>query len=320
MSGTIARAGSGYAAGPKLAALPLMLIAPALFAANMVVARWAESVGIPPVFLAFGRWVLALAILLPFIAPRLWHSRQVLMANAPRVLLLGALGMGVAVGPQYIGAVHTSATNVALIISACPALVALIEAIVWRVPVGTQRAVGMSLAIWGVLLVLSRGDVEALGSLSFGRGDLWVVLAACGWAGYTVLARRRPLPELPAEVRLGALMIGGIVALAPFALFESVALQTPDFGRWELYFALLFLALVPGLGAYLCYDRLVSLSGPAGASISLYLVPMYAVLAAWPLLGEVPQAFHIGGFALILGGVALSGMGQRIGRRAAVNH
>ncbi len=85
---------------------------------------------------------------------------------------------------------------------------------------------------------------------------------------------------------------------------------TPDFGDGRLYATLLFLAVVPSLGAYYCFDRLVSVAGPAGASMSMYMVPLYAALAAWPLLGEAPQAFHLAGLALILGGVALSGLNK----------
>ncbi|QDF98461.1 EamA family transporter [Azoarcus sp. DD4] len=308
MPNVFARTAVGYRGDPRVAGLPLMLIAPALFAANMVAARWAESAAIPPIFLAFGRWTLAFFILLPFVAPRLWACRAVLRAAWPRILLLASLGMGVAVAPQYMGAHDTSATNVALIFAACPTLIALIEALVWRVPVGTLRAVGMSLAIWGVLLVLAKGEVAALGRLQFGRGDLWVVLAACGWALYTVLGKRRPLPTLPGEVKLSALIGGGALALAPFALLEAAGGTVADFGDGRLYAALGFLAIVPSLGAYFCYDRLVGLVGPGGASVSMYLVPLYAALAAWPLLGEVPQAFHIAGFGLILGGVLLSGL------------
>jgi drug/metabolite transporter (DMT)-like permease len=38
----------------------------------------------------------------------------------------------------------------------------------------------------------------------------------------------------------------------------------------------------------------------------MYMVPLFAALAAWPLLDERLHAFHIAGFSLILGGVMLS--------------
>lgn len=288
-----------------------MLVTPALFAANLLVARWAESAAIPPLFLAFGRWALAFAILLPTVGPRLWALRGVLRANWQRILLLAGLGMGLAVGPQYVGARHTSAANIAIIFAACPALVTLLETLVWKAPLAKNQAGGMLLAILGIVIVLTRGDVAALGRLAFGSGDLWVVLAACGWSLYTVLGKRMPLPAMPATVKLAALIGGGALVLAPFAALEAATVALPDFFDSRLYVALAFLAIVPSLGAYFCFDRLVAVAGPARASMSVYLIPLFATLAAWPLLGEAPHGYHAAGFGVILAGVALAGMRRR---------
>ncbi len=283
-----------------------MLITPALFAANLIVARWAESAGLPPLFLAFGRWALAFAILLPVVGPRLWALRHVIMANFPRLILLAGLGMGMAVGPQYIGARQTSAANIAIIFAACPALVLLLETLVWKAPLARKQAGGMLLAIFGVLIVLSKGDIGALGGMAFGTGDLWVVLAACGWALYTVLGKRLPLPALPSIVKLMALIGGGALVLAPFAVLEASLGNVANFHDPRLYIALGFLAIVPSLGAYFCFDRLVAIAGPARASLSVYLIPLFATLAAWPLLGEPPRLYHAVGFGIILGSVLLA--------------
>ena len=311
MSEAVSRGGVGYRDDPFAAELPLMFATPALFAANLVVARWAESAAIPPVFLAFGRWALAFAILLPTVGPSLWARRAVLLANWPRILLLAGLGMGVAVAPQYIGARHTSAANIAIIFAACPALVTLIETLVWKAPLAKRQAGGMLLAIAGALLVLSKGDLAALSALQFGPGDRWVIAAACGWALYTVLGRRMPLPPLPATCKLASLILGGALVLAPFAALEAASGAVPNFGDPRLYMALGFLAVVPSLGAYFCFDRLVAIAGPARASMSLYLIPLFATLAAWPLLKEAPRLYHAVGFGVILAGVALSSMRRR---------
>ena len=306
MSNAVSRAGAGYRSDPFAAELPLMLITPALFAANLVVARWAQGAGIPPVFLAFGRWMLAFLILLPSCGPRLWALRGLLRANWRRILLLAGLGMGLSVAPQYVGARHTSAANVGIIFAACPALVTLIETLVWKAPLGRRQACGLLVAIAGVLVVLSKGDLGALSQLEFGRGDLWVVLAGCGWALYTVFNKRVPLPPLPSTVKLASLIAGGALVLAPFAALEAFTGTVPDFGDGRLYIALGFLAVVPSLGAYFCFDRLVAVAGPARASMSVYLIPLFATLAAWPLLGEAPHLYHVAGFGMILAAVALS--------------
>ena len=95
-----------------------------------------------PVFLAFGRWLIALLILLPIAAPALYRHRQALRRGLPSLLPLAVLGMGVAVAP-HIGAQHTSATNIALIFSCSPILVSLLEALIWRKPLPATRVAGL---------------------------------------------------------------------------------------------------------------------------------------------------------------------------------
>jgi drug/metabolite transporter (DMT)-like permease len=258
------------------------------------------------VFLAFGRWALAFLVLLPTAGPRLWALRATLRASWARLLLLSTLGMALSVAPQYIGARHTGAANVAIILAACPALVTLVERLVWKAPLGRRQAWGLAMAVAGVLVVLSKGDLADLAQLEFGRGDLWVVLAAIGWSLYTVFNKRMPLPPLPGTVKLAALIGGGALVLAPFAALEALHGDVPPFGDARLYAALAFLAVVPSLGAYFCYDRLVAVAGPARASMSVYLIPLFATVAAWPLLGEAPHLYHAAGFGMILVAVALS--------------
>lgn len=291
----------------------MLLTAPALFASNMVAARWAHDASLPPVFLAFGRWLLALLILLPLAAPALRAHRRALWRGLPALLPLAVLGMGVAVAPQYIGAQTTSATNIALIFSCSPILVALLEALIWRKPLSALRAAGLGLALGGVLVVLSRGELQALTRLAFGQGDLWVLLAATGWAFYTVLQKRLTLPAVPDSARLATMMLGGVLALAPFAGIEAAAGATPPWTDPRLAAVLLFLAVVPSLGAYYVYGRLISQAGPATAGLSMFLVPVYAALLAWPLLGETPQLFHAYGFVMILMGVKMASSRMRAG-------
>lgn len=289
----------------------MLLAAPALFASNMVAARWAHDAALPPVFLAFGRWLVAFLILLPLAAPSLLRHRQALWRGLPTLLPLAVLGMGVAVAPQYIGAQSTSATNIALIFSCSPILVALLEAAIWRKPLPPLRAMGLMLALGGVLVVLTRGDAWTLARLAFGQGDLWVLLAATGWAFYTVLQKRLTVPAVPDGARLAAMMLGGAIALAPFAGVEAAAGAIPPWSDPRLAAVLLFLAVVPSLGAYYVYGRLISRAGPATAGLSMFLVPVYAALLAWPLLGETPQLFHAYGFVMILLGVKLASSRMR---------
>jgi drug/metabolite transporter (DMT)-like permease len=137
------------------------------------------------------------------------------------------------------------------------------------------------------------------------------VLAMIGWSLYTVLNKRLPLPPLPSTVKLAALIGGGALVLAPFAALEAVSGDVPNFADGRLYVALAFLAIVPSLGAYFCFDRLVATAGPARASLTVYLIPLFATLAAWPVLGEMPHLYHAAGFGVILAGVVLASLRRR---------
>src|SRR3546814_5926910 len=75
-------------------ALVLLLVAPALFCSNMLVARATHDL-FPPVALAFWRWTATLALLLPFTAAALWRHRYDVLREWRDILVLGALGMGV---------------------------------------------------------------------------------------------------------------------------------------------------------------------------------------------------------------------------------
>jgi drug/metabolite transporter (DMT)-like permease len=272
----------------------------------MVAARCAHGASLPPLFLAFGRWLAALLILLPFVGRSLLAHRREIIAGLPALIPLSILGMGVAVAPQYIGAQSTGATNIALIFSCSPLMVAAIDAVLERRAIPPQRMLGLLCALAGVLAVVARGRPEVLLTLGFSRGDLWILLAACGWAIYTVLLKRLSLPVLPASTRLAALMAGGVIALAPFALLEAASGHPPHLDDPHLPITVLFLALVPSLGAYFVYGRLVAVAGSATASLSMYLVPIFAAAISWLLLGETLEDFHMLGFTLIIAGMSLA--------------
>ena len=166
---------------PPSLAYVVLLFAPVLMTSNMLAARWVQG-SIPPVSLAFGRWLLTFLILLPFTIRALWRCRAVLEREWPTLLLLGALGMGVCGPPVYLGAQTTTATNIGLIYSTTPILIVLFARLFWKEPVSLRQSAGIAVSLLGVLVIIARGTLETLLQLAFTVGDLWIVLATVGWA------------------------------------------------------------------------------------------------------------------------------------------
>ena len=284
-------------------AMILLFIVPALFTTNVIVAR-AVADTVPPFALAYWRWMLAFLIFLPVVGPDFWRHRAAIAAEWRDLLVLGILGMGICGAFVYIGADTTSATNIGLIFGTAPIIIAGASTLMYGEPMGRAKAAGIFISLFGVLIIVFRGDVGALRTLTFVTGDVWIVCSALAWAIYSVMLRHRP-GNLPNRVRFSATMLFGALALLPFYIAESVLGIVPTMNT-ETILAVLIVAIVPGLGAYLGYARIQRSLGAGSTGLILYLAPSYAALFGWILLGETLELYHFAGAALILPGIFLS--------------
>jgi drug/metabolite transporter (DMT)-like permease len=190
------------------------------------------------------------------------------------------------------------------------------ERLLFRVALRAAATLGIALAATGVVTVVTHGHPLALLALSFNGGDALAFAAMTSWVAYTLLSKRRPV-ALPPLIGLAALSTGAALMLLPAAVVELLHhVGQPHLGlvlTTRSVSAILFLGLVPSIGAYGSYGRLVRSFGAARAATSMYIVPVFAGLLAALLLGEALHPYHAAGLALILGGVALSACA---GRRA----
>jgi drug/metabolite transporter (DMT)-like permease len=281
----------------------LLWITPALWSSNYIIARASEGV-IAPHALALGRWLLALALLLPL-------SLAALVAGWPQwrhewkqLLLLGALGMWICGAFVYIGAHTTSATNIGLIYAATPVAIAFVSARLLRERQHAGQRAGMVLALAGVLFVIAKGDPGNLLAVRFTVGDLWILAAAVAWVAYTVLLQRWPSALGPTP-RLAAITCGGVLVLLPFTALEALVQPGPPLGARALLLIVLA-GLLPGFMSYQAYAYMLRELGAARSSLVMYLAPVYAAFTAWALLGEAPSGYHAVGAALILPAIWLA--------------
>ncbi|WP_232834633.1 DMT family transporter [Rhodoferax ferrireducens] len=283
-------------------ALALIWVTPAFWAVNYIVARAAPGV-VEPHMLALGRWALAGALLTIMARAELWRERRSIAAVWPQYVVLGALGMLVCGAWVYQGAKTTVAMNIALIYSASPVLIAL-GAVAWLGErFAPRQALGVLVAMAGVMHVIVKGQWMALTHVQWVAGDGWIVVAMVSWAGYALLQKKWP-SSLSATARLAAICWGGVLVLLPFALWELSLTDTPAWSRQATGLTVVA-ALVPGLGAYWIYGWSQKILGASRVAVTLYLGPLYAAVAAWGVLNEPLGWHHLAGAALILPGVFL---------------
>lgn len=285
----------------RLARLAIWVV-PALWAVNYIVARSAPGI-VEPYALALGRWALAGMLLAIVARQELWMRRRAIAAVWYQYLVLGFCGMLVCGAWVYIGAKTTAAMNIALIYSASPVLIALGAVLFLGERFRWLQALGVVIALTGVVHVIVKGQWMTLGSVQWVAGDAWIVAAMVAWAAYALLQKLWPSP-LGSTARLAAICAGGVALLLPCAVWEMVQAGTPPWS-WTASGLVLTAALAPGLGAYCIYGWAQKILGASRVAVTLYLGPLYAAVAAWGVLGEPLGWHHVAGAALILPGVYL---------------
>ncbi len=282
----------------------LMLVVPALWSSNYIIARSASGV-INPHLLATGRWLLAGLLLLAFLGPAGWRSIKRHAAHEWRQLLvLGALGMGICGAWVYQGARSTTATNIALMYAATPVAIAALSTRLLGERLRMRQKLGTALALAGVLFVIARGDPGNLLAVRFTVGDLWILACAVSWTAYSVLLTRWP-SCLGTGERLVAIIAGGLLVLLPFTLLEAWLSPGPPLG-WHALTLVVLAAVLPGVLSYSAYSYLQRQLGASRTALLLYLAPVYGAGLGWVVLGEVPGWYHAVGAAMILPSIALA--------------
>ncbi|MEJ7688392.1 MAG: DMT family transporter [Variovorax sp.] len=285
----------------------LLTLSPLLWAGNAVVGRLVREL-VSPLTLNFIRWALAFVLLLPF-AYAVLRRASPLWPHWRRYGVLGLLGVGCYNALQYLALQTSTPLNVTLVGSSMPLWMLATGALFFGQRVNTVQLASAVLSMAGVLLVLSRGELQALLSLRLVAGDLYMLLATLAWASYSWMLTRT---AEPAEVRrdwaafLMAQIVFGLAWSGLFSFGEwTLADAHVDWG-WPVAAALVFIAVGPALLAYRCWGAGVMRAGPSVASFFQNLTPLFAALLSVAFLGELPHWYHAAAFALIVGGIVVS--------------
>lgn len=281
----------------------LLTLAALFWSSNMVLGR-AFRGEIPPLTLAFWRWIVALACTLPFALPHLKQQWPLLRRGWRPLLLLGALGIGGYNTFAYLGLQHTTATNAALLNSFIPIATIAISWAALGKRLRPLQAAGVLISLCGVLTIVGRGSLQVFAAFNLNVGDLWVLLAVLDWAIYTVALAWRPQGVHP-MLLLATMLLIGIAVLAPAYAWEigqgghmSLSLESAA--------VIAYIGVFPGFVSYVFYNRGIAEVGANKGSLFIHLMPVFGTLLAALFLGEVPQWFHYLGIALIFSGIGLT--------------
>ncbi len=279
----------------------VMVLTPLFFSTNLIFGRGVSG-DVAPFTLAFLRWSVVAIVLSPLV----WQARiQIQKISAPgfvRICGLGFLGMWVCGALVYVALDYTTATNATLIYTTSSVMIILIEFLFYGRKSNWREAVGIVMAMAGIVVIVVKGSLELLLTLTLNPGDLIIFVSAFAWAGYSVLLRRGEIASIPTLPALAVVSAIGAVWLLPFAIWEFLNGQempaTPH--AWGSIAGIIVFASLLAFSGFQFGAR--HLGAPV-AGIFMYMLPVYGVALAMIFLGERLEFHHLAGAALVMGGI-----------------
>lgn len=283
----------------------LLSLVSLFWAGNQIMGR-AIAGDVPPILLGCMRWTLATLLILPFAWRSLEADWPLARANLGFLTFLGVMGGGAINTLSYIGLNYTTAMNALILNSSAPIFIVLFCFLVFGDRISLLQMAGITVSLAGVLTVVLRGDLSAVGSLSLNRGDLLVMAGMACWGVYTAFLRQRP-PITPISFAAVTFAAAALMNL-PFAIGEALLGYRPQPNLTTLL-AFAYVGIFPSVLAYLFYNRGVELIGANRAAAFTHLIPLFGTVLAFALLGERLGLHHVAGFALIIVGIWLASRG-----------
>lgn len=281
----------------------LALAGAALFwAGNFIVGRALRG-DVPPVSLAFWRWVVAGVLLIPLTLGDVRDSRHVLRREWKLLLVLAVTGMVLFHVGVYTALQTTTAVNSLLFLSLTPVLIAVGGWVAFDERLTRLQVFAILLSLLGALVIIKRGSIAAMLSLAFNPGDLWMLLAVVVWAIYSLILKKRPadlqqMPLLTATTAIGLVFLALLYGWR-FAEGERLTVNAPN------VLGIVYTGVFASVLAYLFWNRGVKELGANATGMYLHLTPVFGAVLSFLLLGEGIAFYHIVGGALVFGGIIL---------------
>lgn len=279
------------------------LAATAIWAGNFVASR-ALAGQIPPVQFNFWRWVLAFLALLPFGLRHLSHDLDVARRNFRYFTIMAILGVTLMNTFIYQAGHTTGSLNMALLMQATPGIVILLGHFFYGQPLPMTRILGMCVATAGILVVLSRGNWARLANLHFQAGDIWALGCMICFALYSLLMTRRPANISALGFNIIVFGLGLLFAL-PMCIAEVSLVGAPE-ASWAVAVGVSYAGFGCSALAFWLWTVAIDRVGAPKSSIVYYLLPFFAAVMGFLVLGEQIAPAQMWGGAMILGGIFLA--------------
>lgn len=261
---------------------------------SFLFSKSALSEGMPPMTLAFLRYLITAIVMTP-LCLKTEKTMRLGRENFWLALASTLSGATIYFYFEYTGMTYTTASAASLIIAAVPMFALLYRVIFQHERPVLLRWLCVAGSMIGVFLVIVFSPTADSG---FGAliGNLFIIGAVVCWVIYIEVSTK--LRERASSMRITAWQsVAATITLAPFALMERASWVAISLTSW---LCILALALICSALCYFLYAEAMAVCDPITTALSINLNPIAACIGGVLVLGETMTAAQVVGGVIIL--------------------
>lgn len=256
------------------------------------------NAGLMPADIFFYRFLLAY-VLTWFVSYKRLFCRNI--TDELTTFVLGVLGGSLYFLTENMALVYSTASNVAILLSSCPLLTALLLSIFYKSErLSKKQIFGSLLAFLGMVMVVLNGQLILHLNP---RGDALAIGAAVCWAFYSLLIKRVMHKYSSWFISRKVFFYGLLTILPYYALVSPLNTDVSILTRPVVYGNLLYLGSVASMFCYIMWNWTLSKLGAVKATNYLYLQSLFTMVFASLILHERITWMAIAGAAILILGM-----------------
>lgn len=254
----------------------LPVITAIFFSGSFIAAKY-TTFDLGPLTTSFLRYVVAFIFLALLISHYKKDSLKIKKEDVPKLVLLGLFGITGYHFFFFSSLKYTLVTNTGIINASSPVVTGLMAAIFIKERLTKKNYIGIILAFLGVLILITKGEIETFTNLNFNYGDMLMLLAVISWVVYSLIIKSLSKKYSSFALTFYA-TLSGVVMLLFFALAEGGAEQVQAVSLKSILSILYMGIFASGLG-YLFYNYGIRELGPTKTSSLVYsIVPIFVAI------------------------------------------
>ena len=250
-------------------------------------------------FVEAGFWRFLLGILtLVILGIKNLPSFKLIRTNLKGISLTGFIGLFGFNIFFFLGLLHTSAVNAALIVALNPTLTIILSHKILKTSISKIQVVGMVIAFFGATYLVLKGNVTNLNNIRLNHGDILILIANVFFALHHVWVKKynHSISNLNFTLLTNLCCLVGFSILLSANGVDRITSHTTNFWLAVCGIGYLGTAL-----AYFLWQKGVQMMGPDKAGIYMNIIPLSSALLAFFFNENLYYYHFIGGICIAVG-------------------